>query len=546
MSDRFSKRSSIIWLKLAEVLLVTLGVLSISLGSIPLMFLILFLIGAQATMIGTAKLGIIPEIVRKTDLSAANGWSGLATLVGAIIGTVAGYALADVTLRDQRLGLQLAAAAMVTTAALGTLGAWLTQPVRAANSELRFQWNVISDSWRDIRIILQDRAVLRVTLGVIFFWGLAAMAQLTIDIFVRRELADNLVKANPSPFMALLVIGVGAGSLLAGWWSSGRVELGMVPFGALLMGLACILLFYSSDSPTLTGLLLVFIGLGGGLFNVPLQAWLQERVPHQQLGAVLAACQQLTAIGMLLVSGLFWLMRGPLKMSGSLIFLMSGLMIIPIVIYAVCILPQATIRFFVWLLSRFVYRVRTYGIENIPEHGPGLLVANHVSWIDGVLILLASSRPIRMIAYADYVQGRILGSLAKLFGIIPIRSGDGPRALIRSLSTATAALQNGELVCIFAEGAITRTGQLMRFERGLLRILKDAPAPIIPVCLDELWGSIFSYEGGRFLWKKPRHWPYPVSISFGSPIIGGRMWTLFVRPFLNCTPSLCSFERTAA
>lgn len=171
------------------------------------------------------------------------------------------------------------------------------------------------------------------------------MAQLTIDIFVRRELADNLTKANPSPFMALLVLGVGAGSLLAGWWSSGRVELGMVPFGALLMGLACILLFFSSDSPAGTGLLLVFIGLGGGLFNVPLQAWLQERVPHKQLGAVLAACQQLTAIGMLLVSGQFWLMRGPLQLSGSQIFLFSGLMIIPIVIYAVCILPQATIRF---------------------------------------------------------------------------------------------------------------------------------------------------------------------------------------------------------
>ncbi|MEY3174298.1 MAG: Bifunctional protein aas [Planctomycetota bacterium] len=520
MSDRFSKRSSIIWLKLAEVLLVALGILSISFGNITLMFLILFLIGAQATLIGTAKLGIIPEIVRRTDISAANGWSGLATLVGAIVGTVAGYALADVTLRDRQHGLLLSAVALIGTAVVGTVGAWLTQHVRAASPAVRFQWNLVADSWRDIRIILRDRAILRVTLGVIFFWSLAAMAQMTIDAFVRKELADNLVKANPSPFMALLVLGVGAGSLLAGWWSSGRVELGMVPFGALLMGIACILLYYSSDSPTLTGVLLVFIGLGGGLFNVPLQAWLQERVPHTQLGAVLAACQQLTAIGMLLVSGLFWLMRGPLQLSGAQIFLISGLMIIPIVVYAVCILPQATIRFFVWLLSRFVYRVRTYGIDNIPEQGPGLLVANHVSWIDGVLILLASSRPIRMLAYADYVEGRFLGSLAKLFGIIPIRSGDGPRALIRSLSTAASALQNGELVCIFAEGAITRTGQLMKFERGLLRILRDAPAPIIPVCLDELWGSVFSYEGGRFLWKKPRHWPYPVSISFGSPITG--------------------------
>jgi acyl-[acyl-carrier-protein]-phospholipid O-acyltransferase/long-chain-fatty-acid--[acyl-carrier-protein] ligase len=162
--------------------------------------------------------------------------------------------------------------------------------------------------------------------------------------------------------------------------------------------------------------------------------------------------------------------------------------------------------------------VRTYGIENIPERGAALLVANHVSWIDGVMILLASSRPIRMVAYADYVQGRFVKWLSRLFGIIPIRSGDGPRALIQSLNTASDALRDGQLVCIFAEGKITRTGQLLKFERGMLKILRDTDAPVIPVCLDELWGSIFSYERGRFIWKKPKYWPYPISISFGRPI----------------------------
>ncbi|MFN9157120.1 MAG: acyl-[ACP]--phospholipid O-acyltransferase [Planctomyces sp.] len=518
MADRFSKRSSILWLKAAEVLLVALGAWSIQAASVPMMFLILFLIGTQAAFIGTAKLGIIPEIVRRSDISAANGWSGLATLAGVILGTVAGYGLAERILADRTMGLWAAAAALVGTALAGLLGAILTGRVAAAAPGVKFQWNLVSDSWRDIRLILQDRAMLRVTLGIVFFWCLAAMAQMSIDVFVRMELADNLLKANPSTFNAALVLGVGAGSLLAGWWSSGRVELGMVPFGTLLMGVACTLLYFTSDAPWMARWLLMVIGLGGGLFNVPLQAWLQERSPHDKLGAILAACQQLTAIGMLFVSGLFWLLRGPLELSASQIFLVSGLSIIPIVVYVVWVLPQATIRFFVWLLSRFVYRVRTYGIENIPEQGPALLVANHVTWIDGILILLASSRPIRMVAYADYVQGRVLSRLGRLFGIIPIRSGDGPRALIASLNTASEALLRGELVCIFAEGAITRTGQLMKFERGLLRILKGTNAPVVPVCLDELWGSIFSYDQGRFLWKRPRHWPYPVSILFGRAI----------------------------
>ena len=264
--------------------------------------------------------------------------------------------------------------------------------------------------------------------------------------------------------------------------------------------------------------MLVMIGLGGGLFNVPLNAYIQERSPHEKLGAILAAVQQMTAVGMLCVSGLFWLLQSPMHMSASQIFLFSGVSIIPIVVYAVWILPQATIRFFVWLLSRFVYRVRTYGIENIPERGPALLVANHVTWIDGVLILLASSRPIRMVAYADYVQGRFARWISNLFGIIPIRAGDGPRALVKSLNTARDALLSGQLVCIFAEGQISRTGQLQKFERGMLRIVTDTDAPVVPVCLDELWGSIFSYERGRFLWKKPKYWPYPVSISFGQPL----------------------------
>ncbi len=518
-ADRFSKRTSIIWLKLVEIILMAAGIWAIHAAHVPSMFAILFLIGIQAAFIGTSKLGIIPELVKRSDISAANGLSGLATLVAVIVGTVAGYALADLTQTSHVLGLSMSAAALIGSAVFGTVAAMVITHVPAASPTTKFQWNLVTDSWRDIKLVMVDRAILRVTLGIVFFWCLASMAQMNIDVFVNQELADDTPNSNPGPFMAMLVIGVGVGSLLAGWWSNGRVELGMVAFGSMLMGLACILLYFTIDSPVMTGAMLIVIGLGGGLFNVPLQAFIQERSPHDRLGAILAAGQQLTAVGMLIVSGLFWVLQTPLKMSAPQIFLISGLSIIPIVIYVLWLLPQATIRFFVWLLSRFVYRVRTYGIENIPERGPALLVANHVSWIDGILILLASSRPIRMVAYADYVQGRVARRLSNLFGIIPIRSGDGPRALIHSLNTARDALLSGQLVCIFAEGKISQTGQLQKFERGMLRILKDTDAPVVPVCLDELWGSIFSYERGRFIWKKPKYWPYPVSISFGQPLL---------------------------
>ena len=272
MADRFSKRTSIIWLKVIEIALMALGVWAIYAANVTAMFVILFLIGTQAALIGTAKFGIIPELVKRRDISAANGFSGLATLIGVITGTIGGYGLADATIASRSVGLTLSAIALLGVAAAGVTGAVLMARVTAASPLLTFPRNLIIDSWRDIRLVMHDRAILRVTLGIVFFWALASLAQMNIDIYVNQELADNVgrsVKAgdsdpaaatasvavaevnghkmNPGPFMAMLVIGVGLGSLLAGWWSNGRVELGMVPFGTMMMALACILLYFSSD-----------------------------------------------------------------------------------------------------------------------------------------------------------------------------------------------------------------------------------------------------------------------------------------------------------
>jgi acyl-[acyl-carrier-protein]-phospholipid O-acyltransferase/long-chain-fatty-acid--[acyl-carrier-protein] ligase len=233
---------------------------------------------------------------------------------------------------------------------------------------------------------------------------------------------------------------------------------------------------------------------------------------------VLAANNFISFSLMLLSGVLFWLLRDVLKLSASGIFLIAGLGTIPVVFYVLSLLPNATIRFVVWLTSCIFYRVRVRGRENLPATGGALLVANHVSWLDGILLLLTSSRPIRMLAYADYVSGWWIRRIAHLFGVIPIKSTDGPKGLVRSLSTAREAILNGELVCIFAEGQITRTGQLQPFQRGLLRIVQGTGAPVVPIYLDGLWGSIFSYSEGRFLWKWPRRWPYPVSIRFGYPL----------------------------
>ena len=516
LAERFNKRSTTLVLKCAEIVIMAAGLISIQIGNLPFMFGILFLMGTQSALLTTTKYSMIPELVSNRHLSVANGLFGLLTLVGVIIGTVAGNHLYSLTEPDGVSGIWISAAALLGVAVVGFVTSFPISKLKANSPGIAFPANVVRSSIRDLKLVFANRAIRRVTFGVVFFWSLASLSQINIDTFVIHEM--SMTQEQVGPFLAVLSVGVGLGSALAGWWSGGRVELGMVPLGTLMMTVASILAYFASDSRILFGITLMTIGVGGGLFNVPLNAFIQERSPRGSLGAILAAGNQLTAIGMLFVAFLFPFLQQQLTLSARQVFLLSGLITLPIFIYICMLIPQATVRFLVWMISRTVYRVRTHGVENIPDQGRALLVANHVTWMDGILILLASSRPIRMIAWADYVNGPITRRLARMFGIIPIRSQDGPRALLKSLTTAREALLNNELVCVFAEGQISRTGQLLKFERGMLKILKGTDAPVVPVYLDELWGSIFSFQGGRFFWKKPRHWPYPVSISFGQPI----------------------------
>jgi acyl-[acyl-carrier-protein]-phospholipid O-acyltransferase/long-chain-fatty-acid--[acyl-carrier-protein] ligase len=198
------------------------------------------------------------------------------------------------------------------------------------------------------------------------------------------------------------------------------------------------------------------------------------------------------------------------------IFLFCGLLTIPVFVYIIVSIPQAVIRFVVWLMAHTLYRIKVYGRENLPDEGGALLVPNHVSWLDGVLLLLTSSRPIRMVVYAGNFQQKWLKWMANLYGAIMI--GTKPKEIAAALIEAREALQRGELVCIFPEGGISRSGQVQAFKAGAMKILKGTEVPVVPVYLDELWGSIFSFERGRFFWKWPLKIPYPISIHFGPPI----------------------------
>ncbi|MBN2021616.1 MAG: MFS transporter [Pirellulales bacterium] len=523
LADRFSKRTVIVGCKVAEIIIMALGVAAILSRNVYVMFVVVALMGGQSALFGPSKLGSIPELVRARSISAANGLVGLTTVLAIVLGTVAGNCLYTLTCP---LGSHLwgvSAAALLGVAIVGWFASLQIRPLRPANPAKTLPVNFFGQTLRDLRALGHSRALLRAALGTAFFWSLGAMAQMNIDVFGITEL--GVQQQYIGPLLATLALGVGVGSVLAGVWSAGKVELGIVPLGAGLIALSSILLFgvptpaetSIQDAYGWTCACLFALGLGAGLFDVPLQAFLQERSPEASRGAILAASNFITFSGMLLAAGAFWVFRNPLGLSARGIFLVAGLSTVPVFLYIVWLLPGATVRSLVWLASRTIYRVRVVGMDNLPERGGALLVANHVSWIDGVLLILTSSRLVRMVAFADYIDRWWIRWLAREMGAIPIR--DSRKSMVEAIRAARDALRAGDLVCIFPEGHLTRTGTMQAFRPGFLSILKNTGAPLVPVYLHGLWGSVFSFEGGKFFWKWPRQWPYPVSILFGKPLV---------------------------
>lgn len=520
LADKFSKRAVIVNCKIAELILMLLGVAAVYLGNVYLLFVVVFMIGCQAALFGPSKLGSIPEQVRADRISAANGLIGLSTVIAVVVGSVVGGVLYGLTWSDESglVSLWPATAVLCGLALAGWFASLFIAPRPAGNPSLPFPYNPFAQSWHDLRTLARSRAMLRVAWGSTFFWSLASLAQINIDTLVVHEFGWE--QSQVGPLLALLSTGVGVGSVLAGVWSAGRVELGIVPLGAAGIAVSSMLLWLVHPGAIQLypwgGALLFLLGAAAGLFDVPLSSYLQHRSRPDQRGAILAASNLMMFSGMLLASGLFYLLRSTLQLSAHQIFLGAGIATIPVCLYIVVLLPNATLRFAVWLASHTVYRLRIYGRENLPATGGALLVANHITWLDGIFLLLSSSRPIRMVAFADNMEKPFIRRLARMWGVIPIKPGR--RSVVESLRVARTAIANGELVCIFPEGEMTRTGQLHNFKPGMLRIVKGTGAPVVPVYLDELWGSIFSFHGGKYFWKWPRRWPYPVSIHFGRPL----------------------------
>jgi len=539
-ADRYSKRNVTIGMKILELGVMLFFILSLALRNLPMQCAGVFLISTEGALFGPSKYGLLPELLPEPKLSWGNGIIEFGTFLAGIGGTIAAGELAE-----RYRGREVVAGFLLLACSLVGLFASLgISRVPAANPEKRFRWNPLGDFFAQMRTIVADRVLGWAVFGYTYLFFLAALLQLAVIIYGHDVL--RIDEAHITYLQAAIAVGIGLGSVAAGYLSRGKIEYGLIPLGAVGMTLFGGLLYFRAPAEFLVGRLetlarelprfpaevlslaatwahlrvfdLALLGFFGGLFAVPLGALIQHRPRPEQKGGVIAAANLVSFIGIALASLAYYVFTNWLHQTAAGIFLDGAILTLVTTVFSIWLLPDSLLRFLLWAATSSLYRIRVEGRENIPESGGALFVSNHMSFVDALLLVASTDRSVRFLMFKGIYELPYVKPFAKIMRAIPISSDQRPREMIHSLREATNAIKNGEVVCIFAEGQITRIGHLLPFRRGMEHILKGVDAPIVPVNLEGVWGSIFSFERGRFLWKLPRTIPYPVTVSFGKPL----------------------------
>jgi len=512
LADRFSKRTVTLWTKVFEIGVMTLTVVSLTGPNFPLALVAIFLVCTQGALFGPSKYGLLPELLPSEKLSWGNGILELGTFLGILAGSVCGAVMAS-AFSGRQIYSGVLLFAFTVVGLLCSLG--ITR-VPAANPAKTFNIFSLMDVWSPMKLIRGDRVLWLAVLGNTYFFFVAALLQFNIFLYGQDILRLNSTRGGS--LQAAVAVGIGVGSLAAGFLSAGKIEYGLIPLGALGMTILGLCLAIPGLSFAAVLLLLAGLGFAGGFFIVPISALIQHIPAEEHKGGVLGAANWLSFVGVGVASGVYYAVSHWAHLTPQAIFLWSAIATFAATGYVLYLLPDSLLRLLLWAATHTLYRLDVVGRKNVPARGGALLAPNHVSIADAAFLIASLDRPVRFLMFKGSYDHPLVKPFAKMLRVIPIASDQGPRDMIHSLREATHALQNGELLCIFPEGQMTRIGQMLPFRRGMERIMKGVDAPIIPVNLDGVWGSIFSFAGGRFLWKLPRHVPYPVRVTFGQPL----------------------------
>ncbi|MCA8960654.1 MAG: MFS transporter [Planctomycetes bacterium] len=536
LADRYSKRTIIVAMKVFEIVAMSLAMLAFALhpwiggetgfnAAVIASLAVLFIMGTQSALFGPSKYGAIPEIVEESQMTRANGIISMTTNMGIVFGAVVAGGLTEF-LREHHLPHYVSGYFLIGIAVLGWIASLFIRKLPPADPQCPLRTNLLTvpgHAVQEAKFIARDRDLLAVILAEGWFFLVSSVALAVFNTYGQSVLGYG--DRAGSALIAWTGIGIGVGSLLATWLSRGRLELGLVVWGAIGMSASFLALFWIEDR-TAAKIATFIAGGFGGLYIVPVTTFLQERPEANEKGRVLGAAELSTFSFIFLAAGVFAgldiltkQLSGPLGVEAprllaiGLALLMAG-GVMALALFAPIFLQRAILA----AIGTFAYRIRVHGEENLPLRGGALLVPNHISYVDPFFVAYGSPRVPRFIMHRWFLNVPFVGWFTRRVNVIPISAEDGPRALVRALDLAAEHAREGHLVAIFPEGSITRTGNLLPFSKGLEKIARKAQVPIVPVYLDRVWGSLFSFHRGRFFWKKPSGVPYQASVNYGAPL----------------------------
>lgn len=510
--DRFPRRRVIVGAKLLEIVSLLLGVAVLASGSWLVMCTVVFLIASQSAVFSTAKYALMADVLEEHEISHGNGLLQMAMFLGILGGTAfGGYALKFFSAQLWKVGFILIGFALI--ALINALRLPFGREGEAAE-EVRLRST--GDIKRVLRDIARARPLLLTLWGLAIFWFAAAVFQ--INILLYGVSISSLHKVSISAMLVCVALGIASGGLVAAKFSEHKIELGLVPIGAAAVSALAILLGLVPATYTLTLMFLFLLGMSAGGFTVPLNAFFQARSPVNRRGQYMAVLNVVIALAVLCGSAALWLTSAMFAMDPAEVFLLLGAMFAMVTVFILWLIPEALVRMCIWILVHTFYRLKIVGQENIPDKGGALLVCNHVAFVDGLVISASLKRPVRFLMDRHVYNLPVINFFSRILKAIPISREDGTKALVQALREARQVLKSGGVLCIFPEGTLSRTGNMLNFRRGYAHVIKGLRVPIIPMNLDKMWGDVFSWSGGRFMWKIPRQIPYPATVSMGKPL----------------------------
>lgn len=521
-SDRASKKQVIVWMQVAQLLCLAL-LAGILLLRDPYWSLLLslggfFLLATQAAFLSPAKIGVMKELAGSRRLGSVSGWLQMTMMAGVLSGIFAGgewYGNALERTGDPWMSA-LWPLVIIGILAVGELVAAMCMQATPEHPEVKFHRSLLWEHFGQARMVFKHRPVRMAALGIIYFWFVANSIGLIVVTLAKEMNPDATSGGGPmevARLASMLGVGVVAGSLLAGAICRRRIELGLIPVAGLGMvaGLLVTGLAPLGSAGMYAGL--VFTGIAGGCFMVPLYAYVQDRAVPSERARILAGINLLNCLGVFVVAAVVFGMKA-VGLSASQQFVALAFPTFLATAYTTRLLPQDFVRFVCVGIVRTAYKVRAVNPGNVPRTGGVLLLPNHISYVDALVISVACDRPVRFVMWDTLYKVWWMNGFLRLFGTVPISATRAKDAI----RTVADALKNGECVCIFPEGQLTRVGMLNEVRKGYELMARQADVPVVPVYQDGLWGSVFSHEGRGVFRKLPKKLRFPVTIAFGQPI----------------------------